>query len=445
VSRFVSAWFCVQVGLLVAGCKTRLYGEVTASPDLQPGPDLQAPADLEQTFDLGGGDQAAPVADLRMPSDLRMPADLAASCVAPAGGGAKAISFAPGLDLPIATGAFGAFSFRDLNGDCKTDLLASFDSTPTQVMVFLNQGNRTWAAPVAYDLGAVINVRSLPLGDVNGDGTPDLVVAGADRISVLLDQADGTLVQSGVYSLDFQRGFPGAESLGDLNGDGNLDLAVTGTSDTTVFVMLGDGQGGFGPAASYPADAEGALALGDLNGDGWLDLAALSDVSVDVWINRGNGSFGTRTSYAALIDPGSLALGDLDGDGDPDLAFVEAFGTSEVSVLLNRGDGTFLQRIDYPIAAREGYAPLVALGDLDGDGALDLVVAYDDVDALSIEVLRNDGSGNLLSGPIYPGVVKINVPEGPTALALGDLDGDGLPEIAVASDRTATILFNTSR
>ncbi len=115
-----------------------------------------------------------------------------------------------------------------------------------------------------------------------------------------------------------------------------------------------------------------AVAVGDVNGDGKPDFVVASSGSntVSVLVNRGTGTFAPKVDYPTGVALNSVALGDVNGDGKPDLVVTHSSGS--VSVLMNSGTGTFAPRVDYFI----GFSPnSVALGDVDGDGKPDLVVA----------------------------------------------------------------------
>jgi hypothetical protein len=176
------------------------------------------------------------------------------------------------------------------------------------------------------------------IGDLNGDGWPDLMVANSESptVSVLLGNGDGTFAAR----VDRQIGSnPRSAQAGDLNGDGRLDLAVTGNS--SVSVMLGIGDGTFGAPASYRTGSTPLMAaIGDLNADGAADLVTSNFYSntVSVLLGDGTGAFGARIDYGTGSFPASVAIGDLDRDGRPDLSVANAQSQS-VSVLLNIGGG----------------------------------------------------------------------------------------------------------
>ena len=189
--------------------------------------------------------------------------------------------------------------------------------------------------------------------------------------------------------------------------------------------------------ASYATGAGlAALALSDLNGDGKPDLttANYGANTVSVLINRGDGSFAPRSDYATGHSPGSLALADLNGDHRPDLA--TANGANTLSVLLNRGDGSFEHRRDY--ATGEGYGPL-AIADLNGDHKPDLATANG---ITTVSVLLNRGNGRFAPRRHYPTGVY------PDTLEIADLNHDGRPDLAMSFFRdspdslTVSVLLN---
>jgi hypothetical protein len=164
------------------------------------------------------------------------------------------------------------------------------------------------------------------------------------------------------------------------------------------------------------------IALGDFRGDGRTDLAVADFGSSDVMVllNNGDGTFQVQPAFAVGAAPAAIVTGDFNGDGRPDLAVADP-GTNDVSVFLGNGDGTFAPPVTYE--AGDDPVALVA-GDFNGDGTTDLAVA--DRNANAVSVLRGRGDGTFLPPIAYV------VGSAPVALVAGDFTGDGRSDIAVA-------------
>jgi len=213
----------------------------------------------------------------------------------------------------------------------------------------------------------------------------------------------------------------GAITLADLNGDGKPDVAAPHSRDSTVSVTLNRGDGRFGAHVAHRTGTHPAsLAEGDLNGDGKPELVtANSSGSVSVLLNRGDGTFDPNRDYDSSGD--SLAIADMNGDGRPDLVTTTAF---TVSVLLNRGDGSYEGKHDYPIGGSDNLrAPEIA--DLNGDNRPDIVAAKEGGKSLS--VLLNDGNGGFGARRDFP------TGDSYDAVASRDLNGDGYPDLVAYS------------
>jgi hypothetical protein len=181
------------------------------------------------------------------------------------------------------------------------------------------------------------------VGLLNADAKPDLVVSNVSTgsVTIMIGVGDGTF---GPVNTMFTGGGPGAVAIGDLNGDGKADVAIAGTGANAVMLLIGNGNGTFGSGPVFPTgDAPDAVAIADLNGDGKKDLAVLNGYgnTLSVLIGKGNGTFAPKRDFSTGNLPLALAVGDLNGDGRLDVTIANA-NVNSVSVLLNTGGVAYL-------------------------------------------------------------------------------------------------------
>ena len=322
-----------------------------------------------------------------------------------------------------------ALAIGDLDGDGNPDLAITdwFTWDFATLSILPGHGDGTFGAQrhaaTGSDPWAVVS------GDLNRDGTPDLVTAnyGANTISVLLGNGDATFAPR----TDFATGVnPVSLALSDVNADGRLDLAIANRGATTVSVMLGLGDGTFAARHDFTVGTNPiSVAAGDLNRDGWPDLVVVNRGAgtVSVLLGNGDGTFGARTDFATGADPFSVAIGDLNADAKLDVAVVNS-SSNTVSILLGNGDGTLRPRTDF---ATGGQPYSVAIGDLNGDTRLDLAVADRSTNAVSVLLGNGDGSfaprTDYLAG-LFPQTVVIK-----------DLDRDGHLDLATADEQSNSV------
>jgi hypothetical protein len=232
----------------------------------------------------------------------------------------------------------------------------------------------------------------------------------------------------------------GAVATGDFNNDGKLDLVVASRESNEVSLFLGNGSGSFGASSPFSVgDEPFDLTTGDFDKDGNLDLAVANggalEETVSILLGTGTGSFQQpRADYTVGSRPMSVAAGYLNNDEILDLATAN-FASADVSILLGTGNGAFAAATNIPVGTLLSNPRSVEMGDLDGDGNLDLSVA--EASDNTVSILWGDGDGSFGSTTYFAaGAV-------PVSLALGDVNGDGYPDIAVANNSTnyVTILF----
>jgi hypothetical protein len=335
----------------------------------------------------------------------------------------------------------------DLNGDGKPDLVVA--NNDCSVGVLLGNGDGTFRGAVSYGSGGSgcgFANNSVAVRDVNGDGKLDLLVASPScsgvcgQVGVLLGNGDGTFQTAVSYPTEYESD---SVAVADVNGDGKPDLLVANYCDleagcwdqyvgpASVSVLLGNGDGTFRAAVSYEAggyDAE-SVAVADLNSDGKPDLVVTDSSGVSVLLGNGDGTFQAAVSYGAGgFESLSVAVADVNGDGKLDLVGTDGSG---VSVLLGKGDGTFQAAVSYSAGGYEALS--VAVADVNGDGKLDLVVGNESISGLDapggVGVLLGNGDGTFQPTVSYS-LIAYEAPA--SSVAVADVNGDGKPDLVVA-------------
>ena len=286
--------------------------------------------------------------------------------------------------------------------------------------------------------GTGINPGDIAVGDLNGDGRLDMAVPNCNdgTVTILLGNGDGTFTAASGSPISMGSSESCFVAVGDFSGNGISDLAVANEVGNTITILQGKGDGTFSASSQGPISvgkSPSFIAVGDFNDDGNLDLGVAnnSDGTMTVLLGSGNGSFSVATGSPVTVgsDPTSIALGDFNGDGKLDLAVANELNNT-VTILLSNGDGTFTPANGSPVTAGN-YPTTIAVADFDGDGNLDLAIADDN--ASSVTIMMGNGDGT------FKPPATINAPIVPYAVAVGDFNGDGIPDLAISSHSS----FNT--
>jgi len=269
----------------------------------------------------------------------------------------------------------GAIVMGDLDGDGDLDfILTGYSGSGLISKIYFNNGSGVFTETGAGSLDVLIGSFVL-LGDLDGDGDLDLIGS-----KIYLNNGFGEFAEAGAGSLPYVGG--GSASIGDLDGDGDLDLVMNGVVASTQVskIFLNNGSGEFFESIenSLIGMYNGTTSLGDLDGDGDLDLiqtGSSSSVAISkIYLNNGSGIF-TETGAGTLTGVwlSSTSLGDLDNDGDLDLILSGSDGSNRITKLyLNNGLGEFSETGEGSVMGAAGSS--LALGDIDSDGDLDLIL-----------------------------------------------------------------------
>lgn len=339
----------------------------------------------------------------------------------------------------------------DLNGDGRPDLTSTNISTvgppphSGQVSVILQSQSSPGVFGGSIEFGVGSDPQKVVIGDLNGDGFADLVTANntAASISILFQNS----VSPGTFLTAKNLGVgahPTGIAIGDLNGDGHLDIAVA-DSELSILFQNPNAAGIFLSPMSLGVNCS-SVGIGDFDADGRLDLVATSpdagNVSILLQSTIGSGKFLSPLTVVAGFQPIDVAIADLNADGLPDLAIANAGtpdnpATASLSVLLNNlnSPGRFLAATNYATGAR---SQSIAVGDLNGDRNVDVAVAnaggLGNAGSVSILLQNPGGLGTFRPAVNQPGTSQ------PLGVAIADLNGDSLSDIAVA-DSGVRVLF----
>ncbi|HTI92783.1 MAG TPA: FG-GAP-like repeat-containing protein [Puia sp.] len=370
------------------------------------------------------------------------------------GGGPVITPSTFGPAVTVAGNSYGqSVGTADLDGDGKVDAVI-LNLFSQNISVFRNRGmvNNKLAFYPKSDIGVATGAYWVRLADLNGDGLPDMVVVnnagGGSSISVFKNvSTPGNIAFAA--RVDYGTGknsysAPHTFTISDLDGDGRPDLIIPNL-DGTLTLLANTGTGGainFTSAGNYPIDgAPESVATGDLDGDGLPDIALPGVSGSYVWVFQNTSTIGHISLAAAKqcypgVNALTVAIGDLDGDGKPELS-VGMRGNNaptdnhSLTVYHNTSHPGTISFADSVVYQWAPYSPRqITLGDVDGDGLVDISFINDYKTAITVS--KNTSQGGHLS--FAPGVDFMTSNQNAADFTLTDMDGDGAPEAVVANE-----------
>ncbi len=336
---------------------------------------------------------------------------------------------------PLATG-MGNFAdsiaVGDFNRDGKLDVAISY-LQDNDVRILFGNGAGSFSAGATYAVGS--QPYWVASADLNGDGYPDLVTANTNvngtngTVSVLLNNKNGTFASAATYNVGKQ---PYQVAIGDVNGDGYPDLAVTDNGANTVTILMGSKTGTFTVSAATLATCANpyGVAIGDFKHNGFPSVAVTcyssAATGLEVFPNNGNGTFGSPFMTATNANPTSLVVGDFNRDGKLDIVVGNATANN-VSFFAGNGNNTFGVNQTSPSL---NFPDSIVAGDFNGDGILDIAGVAPNFNAIEVTLGVGDGTFGTFQ---QRAAGQFTAKTQPWALAAGDFNGDGQLDIVTAN------------
>ncbi|WP_121811793.1 IPT/TIG domain-containing protein [Mucilaginibacter kameinonensis] len=366
-------------------------------------------------------------------------------------------AFAPKLNLPVDDNNYtGSVTTADINADGKPDLVVTTTGLGGGVRIYKNNGSST--KPFGPNADCFISNDIDPIkviaADLDGDGLPDLSVANyrSPTFTTYLNTSSGGQI-SFAKGITFGKEPISAFGLqaGDFDLDGKLDIAVIDQVGDVVSVYKNTSKPGalsFDPKIDFvtgaaPFDVE----IVDMDGDGRADIVTGNHegATISVLRNTTSGSsisFDTKKDFLAGNSPYNIAVGDMNNDGKPDVGVVNHpfFGEMKTGCGLRNtstpGNISFDTKVDF---YTELYSDDLVMNDMDGDGRPDL--AFLDHDSGTAKLLSNKSTGTAL---VFSGPISFDAGQYPLGIAVGDVNGDGKPDIVESNTYYVSLLINQS-
>ena len=345
-------------------------------------------------------------------------------------------------------GSTGAITAGDVNHDGKPDLVVASNVSSDGIYVLIGNGDGTFQSPVFYQQGSNSGAMAVAIGQLIKNDHGDVVMGTGNGAYVYINNGNGTFkTPPALYGPSWIDSIV----IADINGDKKNDLIVSSYSSSAVWTMLGNGKGGFTAGESFATDGyPNNLVVADFNGDEKLDFATSNNAGewVTVGLGNGDGTFRSSQSYgyswSAPIN--GIATADLNGDGNLDM--VQAGGGTGVgiTVMLGSAHGAFGAPTSVVVGcgdANRGGVSYIALGDVNGDGKVDVVANLTNAGGgcpnNEVAVLLGNGKGKFKK-PVY---YSTGTTQQSNTITLADLRGDGRLDILTSNgDGSLSVLLN---
>jgi PKD repeat protein len=358
---------------------------------------------------------------------------------------AQTVSFltAPGSPIPNSGGQMGYLA-KDLNNDGKKDLIVG-SAYGSDLYVYMGLGTGQFSLAPGSPISGMSGPISTASDDFNGDGTPDLATAhyNSGNLTIMIGNGNGSFTQSS-GSPYFSGTNPYCVDVADFNMDGKKDVIVSNANSHNVRLFLGNGLGGFSLAPGFPvatATVPYHVTAGFFNSDAFPDFAVANGYSnnLQVFLNNGSGGFtqASGSPYPTGNRPRTIAQGDINGDGAVDLVVSNAL-SDDISIYFGSSTGAFTQAGNSPIST--GIYPFqIIMTDFNLDGNRDIGVVCYGSNGVYIYYCNGTGGFSLPAGS------PVMVGNGPHPMCTDDFNGDGKADLAVGdwSGSDVHILINS--
>ncbi|CAF3346940.1 unnamed protein product [Rotaria sp. Silwood2] len=325
----------------------------------------------------------------------------------------------------------------DFNEDQYLDIVLILYNN-SKIAILLGYGNGNFSYKEIYSTDENFHFYSIAVGDINNDGHLDVIAPDVKNgsFNIFIGYGNGTF-KNIILILTIIDFYPYVVQCGDLNNDKILDIVASDSFDHGIAILFGDGNGFFQNqlVTSTKGSHSSSIAVGNLNSDNWLDIIYVDEFSayVVILLNSGNGTFENVTHYLTVqgSQPHSVALGYLNDDNLLDIVIANTLDDS-INILFGNENGKFRRRTRISTGF-ESRPKSVVIGDFNNDNKQDFVVANKGNDSIVIFLVHYEA--DFINGNYFVTGTSLH----PSSVAVGDLNNDGVSDIAAANLGTNTV------